>query len=157
VQICGSSFATHCFMKSRMDPLDLYVPLEVLTILSLIQCPFPYISTIGYPTHAVLWSLGLGFALYSIAVSNAAELITLRTHMVCAALIGIFCLGFSFISVGDATVPHIMFLAYGVILVSEATAVGVHRWKFGTEEKAEVIQLKTPARQVEQKDESRAA
>ena len=144
-------------MNSRMEPLDIYVPLEVLTILSLIQCPFPYISTIGYPPHAVFWSLGLGFALYSIAVSNAVGLIALRTHMICVALIGLFCCGFSFISVADATVPHIMFLAYGVILVSEATVVGVHRWKLSTGGKAVVIEMRAPTRKREKEDERQAA
>jgi hypothetical protein len=105
----------------RFDPLNLFGVLEGLTIISLIYCPAPFFSTSGYPMHAIVWSISLGVLLASVAFAHAIlEVISFRVHLLLIALVGATCLMLSFFSVPNASIPRAMFMAYGIILLSEA-------------------------------------
>jgi hypothetical protein len=112
--------------RFRFDPINVFGPLEILAIFSLIYCPAPWLSSGGYPAHAVIWSIGLGIVLAAIAYAHAVMgSITFGTHLAGVGAVGLTCIALSLISVPRASAAFIAFLATGIVLLIDSVVMGI--------------------------------
>jgi hypothetical protein len=126
--------------RFRFDPLHFFGPLEAMTIFSLIYCPAPWLSTGGYSAHAVIWSMGLGITLATIAYAHGVmKVITFRTHLAALALVGLICLALAFVSVPRLSASFYAFAISGFIFLAEATVMELRLSQMGRARRKEEI------------------